>query len=151
MSSLGFNEILVRLERYCAYQDRCKYEVLKKIKTIGIEEQSKTQKILQHLISSGFLNEERFVESYITGKVSIKKWGTNKIRAGLFEKRIQQQMIDNGIKKIDKTLYYSNLNYLFDKKTRALPRFDSDYRIKSKIMRFLATKGYTAEEIKGCF
>ncbi len=151
MSSLGFNEILVRLERYCAYQDRCKYEVLKKIKTIGIEEQSKTQKILQHLISSGFLNEERFVESYITGKVSIKKWGTNKIRAGLFEKRIQQQMIDNGIKKIDKTLYYSNLNYLFDKKTRALPRFDSDYRIKSKVMRFLATKGYTAEEIKGCF
>tara|TARA_B100001057_G_scaffold248737_3_gene248963 strand:- start:915 stop:1292 length:378 start_codon:yes stop_codon:yes gene_type:complete len=125
--------------------------VLKKIKTIGIEEQSKTQKILQHLISSGFLNEERFVESYITGKVSIKKWGTNKIRAGLFEKRIQQQMIDNGIKKIDKTLYYSNLNYLFDKKTRALPRFDSDYRIKSKVMRFLATKGYTAEEIKGCF
>ena len=151
MSSLGFNEILVRLERYCAYQDRCKYEVLKKIKTIGIEEQSKTQKILQHLISSGFLNEERFVESYITGKVSIKKWGTNKIRAGLFEKRIQQQMIDNGIKKIDKTLYYSNLNYLFDKKTRALPRFDSDYRIKSKVMRFLATKGYTAEEIEGCF
>ena len=151
MSSLGFNEILVRLERYCAYQDRCKYEVLKKIKTIGIEEQSKTQKILQHLISSGFLNEERFVESYITGKVSIKKWGTNKIRAGLFEKRIHQQLIDNGIKKIDKTLYYNNLNYLFDKKTRALPRFDSDYRIKSKIMRFLATKGYTAEEIKGCF
>ncbi len=151
MSSLGFNEILVRLERYCAYQDRCKYEVLKKIKTIGIEEQSKTQKILQHLISSGFLNEERFVESYITGKVSIKKWGTNKIRAGLFEKRIQQQLIDNGIKKIDKTLYYNNLNYLFDKKTRGLPRFDSDYRIKSKVMRFLATKGYTAEEIKGCF
>ncbi len=151
MSSLGFNEILVRLERYCAYQDRCKYEVLKKIKTIGIEEQSKTQKILQHLISSGFLNEERFVESYITGKVSIKKWGTNKIRAGLFEKRIQQQLIDNGINKIDKTLYHNNLNYLFDKKTRALPGFDSDYRIKSKIMRFLATKGYTAEEIKGCF
>tara|TARA_B100000902_G_C27041651_1_gene779622 strand:+ start:469 stop:846 length:378 start_codon:yes stop_codon:yes gene_type:complete len=125
--------------------------VLKKIKTIGLEEQSKTQKILQHLISSGFLNEERFVESYITGKVSIKKWGTNKIRAGLFEKRIQQQLIDNGINKIDKTLYHNNLNYLFDKKTRALPGFDSDYRIKSKIMRFLATKGYTAEEIKGCF
>ena len=151
MSSLGFNEILVRLERYCAYQDRCKFEVLQKIKALGLNEQSQIQKTLQHLISSGFLDEERFVESYINGKVSIKKWGTNKIRAGLFEKRIQQKLIDNGINKIDKTLYLNNLNYLFDKKTKELPGFNSNYGIKSKIMRFLAAKGYTSEEIKGCF
>jgi regulatory protein len=87
MSSLGFNEIVLRLERYCAYQERCTHEVLQKIKTIGLEDSQKIQELLKHLQSLDFLNDMRCVESYINGKVSIKKWGVNKIKAGLFEKK----------------------------------------------------------------
>ena len=119
MSSLGFNEIIIRLERYCAYQERCTYEVLQKIKTIGLEDPKKIKDALLHLESFGFLNNKRFVESYINGKVSIKKWGVIKIKAGLLEKRIDQKLINDGIAKIDESLYEQNLRSLFEKKQRA--------------------------------
>ena len=151
MDSLGFNEILMRLERYCAYQERCSHEVLQKIKIIGLEDSQKIQEALQHLRSLDFLNERRFVESYINGKVSIKKWGVNKIKAGLFKKRIDQKLINDGIGQINKSLYEKNLQVLFDKKKAGLPGYESNYTKKLKIMRYLAAKGYTPEEINGCF
>lgn len=151
MSSLGFNEILLRLERYCAYQERCTHEVLQKIKTIGLEDSQKIQELLKHLQSLDFLNDMRFVESYINGRVSIKKWGVNKIKAGLFEKRIDSKLIDEGLHKLDKPLYERNLRSLFDKKKEGLPGFETDYAKKSKIIRFLAGKGYSSEEIRRCF
>ena len=52
---------------------------------------------------------------------------------------------------INKSIYEKNLQALFDKKKEGLPGFESDYKKKSKIMRFLATKGYTSEEIGRCF
>ena len=151
MSSLGFNEIIIRLERYCAYQERCTHEVLQKIKTIGLEDPKKIKEALLHLESCGFLNNKRFVESYINGKVSIKKWGVIKIKAGLFEKRIDQKLINDGIAKIDENIYEQNLRSLFEKKTKSVPGFISDYNQKLKVMRFLAAKGYTLEEINRCF
>ena len=111
----------------------------------------KIQEALQHLRSLDFLNDKRFVESYINGKVSIKKWGVNKIKARLFEKRIDPKLIDDGLGQINKSIYEKNLQALFDKKKEGLPGFESDYKKKSKIMRFLATKGYTSEEIGRCF
>ena len=151
MDSLGFKEIIIRLERYCAYQERCKHEVLKKIDTIGLDDPDKIEDILRHLTALNFLSDSRFVESYIAGKVSIKKWGVNKIKAGLFDKRIDSKLIEIGLTKIDKALYKKNLHSLFDKKKQGLPGYEDDYMIKSKIMRFLAAKGYTAEEINSCF
>jgi regulatory protein len=151
VGSLGFNEIIIRLERYCAYQERCKHEVLKKIDTIGLDDPDKIEDVLRHLTTLNFLSDSRFVESYIAGKVSIKKWGVNKIKAGLFDKRIDSKLIEIGLTKIDKALYKKNLRSLFDKKKQGLPGYEGDYMIKSKIMRFLGSKGYTAEEINNCF
>jgi regulatory protein len=151
MGSLGFNEIIIRLERYCAYQERCKHQVIKKIDTIGLDDPDKIEDILRHLTALNFLSDSRFVESYIAGKVSIKKWGVNKIKAGLFDKRIDSKLIEIGLTKIDKALYKKNLHSLFDKKKQGLPGYEGDYMIKSKIMRFLGSKGYTAEEINNCF
>ena len=59
MSSLGFNEIILRLERYCAYQERCKHEVLQKIKTIGLEDPDKIEEALRHLESLSFVSDIR--------------------------------------------------------------------------------------------
>jgi regulatory protein len=151
VGSLGFNEIIICLERYCAYQERCKHEVLKKIDAIGLDDPDKIEDVLRHLTTLNFLSDSRFVESYIAGKVSIKKWGVNKIKAGLFDKRIDSKLIEIGLTKIDKALYKKNLHSLFDKKKQGLPGYEDDYMIKSKIMRFLASKGYTAEEINNCF
>ena len=151
MESLGFNEILKRLEYFCAYQERCEYDVLEKIKKFGLQNREKTEILIKRLQKDGFLDQKRFVNSYITGKVSIKKWGVNKIRAGLVQKRIEPVIIARGIMEIDADLYQENLQALFEKKIIALKDYKTDYQQKSKVIRFLSGKGYSSEEIYRLF
>lgn len=151
MESLGFNEILKRLEYFCAYQERCEFDVLEKIKKLGLQNPEKTEMLIKRLQKDGFLDQTRFVNSYITGKVSIKKWGVNKIRAGLVQKRIDPVIIARGIMEIDAGLYQENLQALFEKKIIALNDYKTDYQQKSKVIRFLSGKGYSSEEIYRLF
>lgn len=151
MESLGFNEILKRLEYFCAYQERCEYDVLEKVKKFGLQNPEKTEMLIKRLQKDGFLDQKRFVNSYITGKVSIKKWGVNKIRAGLVQKRIEPVIIARGIMEIDAGLYQENLQALFEKKILALKDYKTDYQQKSKVIRFLSGKGYSSEEIYRLF
>lgn len=151
MEGLGFNEILKRLEYFCAYQERCEYDVLEKIKKLGLEGPEKTQPFIKRLQKEGFLDQKRFVDSYIMGKVSIKKWGVNKIRAGLIQKRIKPDVIARGIMEIDTDIYQENLKSLFEKKIINLADYKTDYKQKSKVVRFLSSKGYTAEDVYDLF
>ena len=151
MESLGFNEILKRLEYFCAYQERCEFDVLEKMKKLGLQNPEKTEMLIKRLQKDGFLDQKRFVNSYITGKVSIKKWGVNKIRAGLIQKRIEPVIIARGIMEIDAGLYQENLQALFEKKILALKDYKTDYQQKSKVIRFLSGKGYSSEEIYRLF
>ena len=151
MEGLGFNEILKRLEYFCAYQERCEYDVLEKIKKLGLEGPEKTQPFIKRLQKEGFLDQKRFVDSYIMGKVSIKKWGVNKIRAGLIQKRIKPDVIARGIMEIDTDIYQENLRSLFEKKIINLADYKTDYKQKSKVVRFLSSKGYTAEDVYNLF
>ena len=151
MESLGFNEILKRLEYFCAYQERCEFDVLEKIKKLGLQNPEKTEMLIKRLQKDGFLDQKRFVNSYITGKISIKKWGVNKIRAGLVQKRIEPVIIARGIMEIDAGLYQENLQSLFEKKILALKDYKTDYQQKSKVIRYLSGKGYSSEEIYRLF
>jgi regulatory protein len=151
VESLGFNEILKRLEYFCAYQERCEFDVLEKIKKLGLQNPEKTEMLIKRLQKDGFLDQKRFVNSYITGKVSIKKWGVNKIRAGLIQKRIEPVIIARGIMEIDAGLYQENLQALFEKKILALKDYKTDCQQKSKVIRFLSGKGYSSEEIYRLF
>jgi len=151
VESLGFNEILKRLEYFCAYQERCEFDVLEKIKKLGLQNPEKTEMLIKRLQKDGFLDQKRFVNSYITGKVSIKKWGVNKIRAGLVQKRIEPVIIARGIMEIDAGLYQENLQALFEKKILALKDYKTDYQQRSKVIRFLSGKGYSSEEIYRLF
>jgi regulatory protein len=151
VESLGFNEILKRLEYFCAYQERCEFDVLEKVKKLGLQNPEKTEMLIKRLQKDGFLDQKRFVNSYITGKVSIKKWGVNKIRAGLVQKRIEPVIIARGIMEIDAGLYQENLQALFEKKILALKDYKTDCQQKSKVIRFLSGKGYSSEEIYRLF
>lgn len=151
MEALGSDEILKRLESFCAYQERCEYDVLEKIKKLGLESPKTTELLIKRLQKERFLNQQRFVASYVMGKVSIKKWGVNKIRAGLIQKRIKSVDIARGILEIDTVVYQENLKSLFEKKIINLADYKTDYQQKSKVIRFLSSKGYTSEEIYDLF
>jgi regulatory protein len=142
MSLLGFNEIKSKLERFCAYQERSPYEVKKKLASFT-SDSKQIDGVLSSLIEEGFLNQERFVELYVLGKTNQKLWGKLKIKNGLIQNRIPADVIQDALNSIDLEKYRNNIETLAVKKIRGLKKEASSYEKKSKVLRFLSSKGYT--------
>ncbi len=133
-------EATMKMEAFCVYQDRCKKEVLEKLKSFQLSDKQKS-KIIDHLIFYSFLNEQRFSESYVTGKFRIKKWGRIKIRQGLISKGVSKEMIKNAIDEIDPDAYYETLKNIAERKWNDLDN-QEPFQRKVKTLRFLASRGY---------
>ena len=87
-----------------------------------------------------FFDDERFCESFVSGKVRIKRWGRIKIRYELKLKGIKEEVIRKALLEIDPLLYEENLLTLAQRKW-AESKGD-EWTRKAKVQRFLATKGY---------
>ncbi len=138
-------EARIKLESFCAYQDRCIQEVNRKIQGWGLTE-GERELLIEHLRSNAFLDEKRFTEAFVSGKFNIKKWGRIKIKTALKVKGIHSGMIDNVIQEMDEDQYLANLNKLLEKKEAALQK-DDEYTKRVKITRFLLSKGYESNLI----
>lgn len=149
-SDLTFQEAKVKLEAYCAYQDRCTFEIEKKMQTWGLDENDRSA-LLLYLRENRFLSDERFAESFVSGKVNIKRWGRNKIIAELRGRRISEQIIRKALEELSDEVYFSNLRHLIEFKSEALRKETDSFKRKVKLYRFLQSKGYTMEEINDVY
>ena len=109
-------EALDKLQRYCAYQDRCHQEVRSKLLDLGIYGED-LEEIIVQLISDNFLNEERFARSYARGKFRIKRWGRNRIWQELQKRQISDYCLRKAMEEIDEAEYQKTLWELLEKKS----------------------------------
>lgn len=135
------DEIRDKLAKYCAYQDRCHWEVEVKMREFNLIPEAKDL-IMIYLIQHDFLNEERFTNSFVRGKFNQKKWGRNKIRMELKRRKIPEKMIENAISQMDEIEYQKTLEELFRKKEATLKTERESWKKKAKIRNFLLQKGY---------
>ncbi len=143
---LGIEEIKGKLMSYCAYQERCEHDVRKKMEKWPFLTDQLQNELLQALRNDKFLDDSRYVESYVRGKVYIKKWGKHKIRHHLRQKRIIEQHINQVLNEIDQEVYSQNLLQAFTSKWLNL-NHKKDKATKQKIGLYLQQKGYEFEEI----
>lgn len=148
--SYDYSAVKLKLEAYCAYQDRCTFEVEQKLINWGLNETDRSA-LIAYLREHRFLSDERFVESFISGKVKIKRWGRAKIKMQLRQKRISENLIQAGMSEIDDELYFANLSSLMAAKLKTLDREKDEYVKKGKLFRFLASKGYHSDEISEAY
>ena len=148
MGLLGFRELKTKLERFCAYQERSPFEVKKKLSSLTIDS-TQISEIIASLKDDGFLNTERFVEAYVQGKVNQKRWGKQKIKAGLFQHHIPADIIEKNINEISLETYRSNMADLAEKKAKLFNKELSVYDKRSKLMRYLSSKGYNSTDWEG--
>ncbi|RFC55380.1 regulatory protein RecX [Brumimicrobium aurantiacum] len=141
---LSFLEAKQKIEAWCAYRDRCHHEVYQKLRDYGIDDED-TNALLSHLIEYRFLDEQRFAESFVSGKHRIKKWGRNKIIAHLKQKRIPSRIIQTALKEIDPEEYNKILYQLALSKWKS--KKGKNFEIKIKVQRYLVSKGYEFELI----
>jgi len=139
-------QIIFKLEAFCAYQERCTQEVRTKLNRLGADE-SLSIEVIKFLKENRFLDDKRFVEAYVQGKVRIKKWGRQKIKAGLFQKRIDAKLIQEGIYAfVSDEEYQLVLESLIERKNRELSTEKNPQIKKQKLMRFLLSRGFQYDE-----
>lgn len=141
MSVTGTKEAaLLKLQKYCAYQERCHSEVrdkLFKLKIYGSDQ----DEIILSLIEEDFLNEERYARSYARGKFRMNHWGKVKIAQGLKAKQISEYCVNAGLSEIDDEEYLQVLTDLADKLREKSPA-KNDFEQKQKVIQALLRKGF---------
>lgn len=138
-------EAQVKIQRYCAYQERSHKEVKNKLYDYGLY-QSQVDEIVSQLITDGFLNEERFAKAYAGGKFRMKKWGKLKIKNELEFLGLTKNCIQRGLKEIEASDYSKTLKALIKKKS-AESKEENIFKKRDKVARFVIGKGYEPEMV----
>ena len=128
---LTSEQVLDKMAKYCAYQERCVKDVRDKLKNFDIPEEEKT-KILDYLLDNRFVNDERYAKAFVRGKVNQSGWGINKIRFHLMQKGIDKDIIDEALGQTDEEVYRQRLIDILKTKSKTI-KADSDFEKKRKL------------------
>ena len=134
------DQVLDKMAKYCAYQERCVKDVKDKLKTFDIPQEEKT-KILDYLLDNRFVNDERFAKSFVRGKVNQSGWGINKIRFHLIQKGIDKVLIDEALGQTDEEVYRQRLIDILKTKSKTL-KAATDFEKKRKLAAYAMQKGF---------
>lgn len=132
--------LMLKLEQFCAYTERCTADVLKKCREWKVPADI-MESLLAELRENNFLNDERYGEAFARGKFRLKGWGKNKIKAALQTKSVQQETISSALNDIDENEYFRKLDILLQRKNQLLKETDP-YKRRTKLFQYAAQKGY---------
>lgn len=136
------NDPIDQIQRFCAYQERSIKEVLIKLRALNYPEEG-WDEVIEQLQVEGYLDEQRFANSYARGKFRIKNWGRLLIVQGLREKGIEVGAIDEALaSQIDEDEYQAALIRLVERFERPQNREE-----RIKIQLSLLRKGFERELI----
>lgn len=131
---------LAKAEHYCAYQERAQQEIRDKLYEWGLHS-NEVEELISELITTNFLNEERFAQAYVSGKFNIKRWGKIKIKQALKLKKVPEKMITNALNKIDYDDYLKTILDSAEKKSALITEKDP-YKRRNKLITYLMSKGF---------
>ena len=137
-------EIAEKIRRYCAYQDRAESEVRLKLRQYEVTG-GEAERMVAELKEEGFLDEERYVDSFVRGKINVKKWGIEKIKSHLLAKGVAAKNIEKYLTEVNRELYAQNLQTVMEKWLRTHP---DQSATSPTLYRHLLSKGYSYQEIK---
>ena len=145
------DQILDKMAKYCAYQERCVKDVREKLKTFDLPDEEKT-KILDFLLDNRFVNDERFAKSFVRGKVNQSGWGINKIRFHLMQKGIPKELIDEALGQTDEEVYRQRLVDILKAKAKTV-KAENNFEKNRKLAAYALQKGFESnlvwEVLKG--
>ena len=137
---------LTRMERHCAYQDRCHSQVCAKLREFPALSEQERENIICLLIENRFLDEERFACSFARGKHRFNRWGRLRIERELRARDIPPRLIATALAQIDPQEYQANFIELFRQKEKEAGGLHSRPQI-AKVYNFMVSHGYEPERV----
>ena len=139
---LSPDQVLDKMAKYCAYQERCVKDVTEKLKTFELTQKEKDE-ILDYLIDNRFVNNTRFAQAFVKGKINQSGWGLNKIRFHLAQKGIDKAIIDEALQTYDEETYRQRLLDILKSKSKTV-KAENDFEKNRKLATYAMQKGFEA-------
>ncbi len=132
-----------KMQYWCAYQERCHFQVSQKLNEYDISEIEKDN-ILISLIEDNYINELRFTKQFVGGKFRIKKWGKHKIKAELKFLDISTTCINEAISEINEEDYLKTIRQVLSTKKQTLSKL-APKLLFQKLLQYALSKGFEQE------
>jgi regulatory protein len=146
--NIGTEKAYEKIRHYCAYQERCHYEVREKLYSFGLYK-DEVELLISQLIEEKYLDEERYAIAFAGGKFRIKHWGRVKIKYALKQNKLSDYCIKTALNSIDGDEYEKVLKALLEAKLKTLKSEKNLYIRNRKLQSYLMQKGFEADLISG--
>ncbi|HAQ65427.1 MAG TPA: RecX family transcriptional regulator [Bacteroidales bacterium] len=141
---LSREELLVKMQGWCAADERCSADVRRKLRELGAI-QADSIFIVDKLICDNFIDDARFASLYVRSKINSRHWGRRRIEAELRQRQIALPVIRDALQEIDDDAYFATLVKLAGQKADQVD--GNDFAGRRKVFRYLIQKGYEPQLI----
>ncbi len=138
-------EALKRVQNICSKQEKCRRDIHEKLISWNLPDKE-INTFIASLEKEGFIDEQRYAESFVRDKLRINKWGKRKIEYLLKQKHIPEHMISTSLDQIRNDEYKELLHTEIMKKLKSL-RTTNSYEKKRKLIQFAQQRGFEYEVI----
>lgn len=145
--SEAFLVTLSKLRHWCDLRDRSEQDLRKKLSESTLNEDER-ERIVALLQEEGYQSELRFAESFMSGRIRIKRWGLVKIKHGLRQHGVPDRIIQEAIhSQFDEELYMENLIKVLESKGWRRGQ-DISFGQTQKLLRFTYQRGYETDRVR---
>lgn len=138
-------EIFARMAALCSRSEQCSTDIHKKITAVGLSS-DEADDIIEKLKAEKFIDDERYIRSYVSDKFKFNKWGKVKIRHYLKMKGFPDEFIQNGLDEINTEKYHETLIKTLKEKARKVKK-ENKFEKMGQIIRFAQNRGFEPEII----
>ncbi len=142
---MTFQEALVKASGICARQEKCIFDIEKKLKDWELKSED-ANKVIDQLIKEKFIDEDRFIAYYVKDKFRFNKWGKIKIKWQLKAKQIYGSRVDEALSNIDEEEYKDTLAQLLKQKRCSIKQ-DDKFKVKASLIRYASSRGFEPDLI----
>ena len=138
-------EVKIKMTAICSRSEQCSSDIRKKIIASGLTGEE-AEEITDQLKKENFIDDARYVSSYISEKFRINRWGKIKLHYYLKLKGLDEELIKKGLDKIDEKNYYEALLKTMKEKAKTVKK-QNKYEKMGQIIRFAQNRGFEPELI----
>ena len=139
----GKDVALQKMQRYCAFQERCHSEVRQKLIEISVYGDT-LEEIIAELIADNYLNEERFASVFTLSKFHQKKWGKIRLKSELKARKISDYLIQKAVKEIPNEEYETTFAILSEKCWESINEKNT-LKKRKKFCDYMLRKGWESD------
>jgi len=109
-------------------------------------EDSEIDLVIQKLVDSNYLDDDRFTKAFIKDKMSFTNWGDYKIKMELQKLGVSSSIILDNMLLIDEEVFENRIRKMIEKDIKTNKKY-SGISLKNKVYNHLVSQGYSKEKV----